>query len=93
MQGAGLIDCHLYRQPGRLILHVVNLTSAGTWRAPVDELIAIGPLQLRVRLPEGVPARSARRLVSAGPTPVAVKQGWAEFELKSVLDHEVVVIS
>jgi hypothetical protein len=24
--GPGLIDCHLYRQPGRMILHLVNLT-------------------------------------------------------------------
>ena len=35
----GLIDCHLYEQPGRLILHLVNLTSEATWRAPLDELI------------------------------------------------------
>ncbi|MCL5744414.1 MAG: beta-galactosidase [Acidobacteria bacterium] len=34
VEGAGLIDCHLYRQQGRLILHLVNLISAGTWRAP-----------------------------------------------------------
>ena len=31
--GPGLIDCHLYRQPGRLILHLVNLTSAATGRS------------------------------------------------------------
>ena len=38
VQGAGLVDCHLYRQPGRLVLHLVNLTNAGTWRAPIDEI-------------------------------------------------------
>ena len=30
--GPGLIDCHLYEQPGRMILHLVNLTSEATWR-------------------------------------------------------------
>ena len=30
VRGPGLIDCQLYRQPGRLILHLVNLTNAGT---------------------------------------------------------------
>ncbi len=32
--GPGFLDCHLYRQGAKLILHIVNLTSAGTWRAP-----------------------------------------------------------
>ena len=89
----GLIDCHLYEQPGRIILHLVNLTSAGTWRSPIDELIPIGPLQVRVKLPAGVPGRSARRLVSPGAATLTVRQGWAEFEVKSILDHEVVVVS
>jgi hypothetical protein len=87
------VDCHLYAQTGRLVLHLVNLTSTATWRAPLDELIAIGPLQVRVKLPVGVPGRTARRLVQAGPLTVTVRQGWAEFEVKSILDHEVVVVS
>lgn len=29
VHGPGLIDCHLYRQSGRLILHLVNLTNEG----------------------------------------------------------------
>jgi hypothetical protein len=93
VQGAGLVDCHLYRQEARLILHVVNLTSAATWRAPIDELIPIGPLQVRVKLPQGIAARSAKLLVSSGSTPVTVSRGWAEFPVKSILDHEVVVLA
>jgi len=93
VRGAGLIDCHLYRQPGRMILHLVNLTSAGTWRSPMDELIPIGPVRVRIKLSDGVAGRTARRLVSPGAPPLAVRQGWAEFELKSILDHEVVVLS
>ena len=54
VEGRGLIDCQLYRQPGRLVLHLVNLTSAGTWRTPVHELIPIGPFRVAVRLPAGV---------------------------------------
>jgi hypothetical protein len=90
--GAGLVDCHLYRQPGRLILHLVNLVSAGTWRAPIDELIPIGPLQVRVKLPGDVKGRSAQFLVSGTKSPAAVKDGWAAFDVKSISDHEVVVI-
>ena len=36
VEGAGLMDCHLYRQAGRLILHPVNVTNAGAWRATGD---------------------------------------------------------
>jgi hypothetical protein len=92
VQGAGLVDCHLYRQPGRVILHLVNLISAGTWKGPIDELIPIGPLHVRVKLPTDVKGRAAQLLVAGGATAVRVKDGWATFDVKSVVDHEVVVI-
>ena len=47
VEGHGLIDCHVYQQETRTIVHLVNLTSAGTWRAPMDELIAVGPFKVR----------------------------------------------
>ncbi len=93
VQGAGLVDCHLYQQKNNLILHLVNLTSAGTWRAPIDELIPIGPLQVAIKLPQGIRAGKASLIVSAGALPVKTNQGWAEFTVRSILDHEMVVIS
>jgi hypothetical protein len=92
IEGPGLIDCHLYRQPGRLILHVVNLTSTGTWRAPIDELISIGPVKVSVRLPSEVRGRGVRLLVSGTSPQSSVRDGWCAFELRSILDHEVAVI-
>ncbi|HWY75091.1 MAG TPA: Tat pathway signal protein, partial [Verrucomicrobiae bacterium] len=92
VEGKGFVDCHLYRQANRLILHIVNLTNAGTWRAAVDELIPIGPVRVRVKLPENARAENARSLVSDHKIPFANHQGHAEFELKSILDHEVAVI-
>ncbi len=92
VHGPGLIDCHVYRQSGRLILHLVNLTNEGTWRGPLDELIAVGPMQVRVKLPEDVRGRNMQLLVSGLKPAMAVRQGWAGFELKSIVDHEVIVI-
>lgn len=89
--GHGLVDCQLYRQPSRLILHVVNLTNAETWRSPVEDLTPVGPLRLRVRLPAGVLA-NVRSLVSRRPVAAAQEGEWLAFELPSVLDHEVLVI-
>jgi len=90
--GPGLIDCELYQQPGRVILHLVNLTSAGTWRAPVHELILVGPLTVRVRPPQGVQPKALKTLVSQENRAATVQNGWVRFELKPILDHEVVVL-
>jgi hypothetical protein len=93
VEGPGFIDCHLYRHTDRLILHMVNLTNAGTWRAPVDELIPIGPLQIRVAIPKDIRVRNVRLLVSDNKIQFSVKDGLANFEIKSLLDHEVAVLS
>jgi len=92
VEGPGLIDCHLYRQSDRLILHLVNLTNAGTWRAPVDELIPVGPLKVSVQLPEGVRGRTVRLLVTGKKSPVSFRDRWVQFPINSLLDHEVFVI-
>ncbi|HEY3839232.1 MAG TPA: alpha-amylase family protein, partial [Bryobacteraceae bacterium] len=93
VHGAGLIDCHMYRQPGRLILHLVNLSNEGTWRGPLDELIPIGPVQVRLKMPQDVHGRGAQFLVSDAKPSVGLSGGWATFEVKSIVDHEVVVLS
>jgi hypothetical protein len=92
VEGAGFVDCHLYQQQNRLVVHLVNLTNAGTWRGPVDELISVGPLGVRVKLPNGVRGHTIQSLVSKCSVNATVKNGWTHFELPTVLDHEVVVI-
>jgi hypothetical protein len=92
VEGPGLIDCHLYQQGNRTILHLVNLTSAGTWRAPVEELIPVGPIRVHVRPSVGVDARTARLLVSKRSAGLTVTAGMTTLEVPSILDHEVVVI-
>ncbi|MDP9051731.1 MAG: Tat pathway signal protein, partial [Acidobacteriota bacterium] len=93
VKGPGLIDCHLYRQQDRLVLHLVNLTSAGTWRAPVEELIPVGPLTVRMKVPAEMTWKRLLLTVSAETAmPVRQQGGWVQFEVKSVLDHEVVVL-
>jgi hypothetical protein len=93
VEGAGLVDCHLYRQPQRLVLHIVNLSSPGAWRQPIDELIAIGPLRVKVKLPDDIPGVNLRLLVSGQPVSGKAEKGWVQFGIGTVLDHEVIVIS
>jgi hypothetical protein len=91
VEGLGLIDCHLYRQSQRLILHLVNLTNPGAWRAPVDELIPVGPLRISLALPVGVKGKTARLLVADRKIAASITQRRAKLTLPSLLDHEVVV--
>ena len=93
VRGAGLIDCHLYRQEDRIILHVVNLSGPGTWRSPVREAIRIGPLRVSIRLPAGAAPRAVELLVAEQVRSVAVTDRWASFELESIGSHEVAVLA
>ena len=92
VDGPGLVDCHLYLQQGRLILHLLNLTSVATWRQPLEELIPVGPFQVSVKLPQKNSGNTVRMLVSNEKASARVKDGWCLFQIKSILDHEVVVI-
>ena len=76
-----------------MILHLVNLTNTGTWRQPTDELLPVGPLRVSIKLPEGIRGRNLRLLVSGGTGLAATGKGWSRFEIKSILDHEVAVLS
>jgi len=93
VQGAGLVDVHLYEQKGRMILHMVNLTNENTWKQPLDELISVGPLQVRVKLKPSFKGNHVQTLVSNQKLIANISGDYTAFELKSILDHEVIVIS
>ena len=93
VEGRGLIDCNLYAQPGRLILHLVNLTSAGTWRAPIDELIPVGPFTVKLRMPKDVREGRVELLVANRSITATVAGGWASFQIDTILDHELILIA
>ena len=88
VSGPGFLDCRLYRQDERMILHVVNLTATGI--KPITEHIPVGPIEIAVRSSAGDPQISLR--VSGGTTDGALSDGWVSFTLPTVVDHELVVI-
>ncbi|HEU5079065.1 MAG TPA: alpha-amylase family protein [Opitutaceae bacterium] len=89
IEGTGLVDAHLYSQPGRRVLHLVNLTSAGTWRTPVHEVIPLGPFQIKVKTENSSRVRS---LVSNKPLHGEIRDGWIHFEVARLVDHDVFVL-
>jgi hypothetical protein len=93
VEGPGLLSCDLYEQPGRLILHILNLTSTAAWRAPMEELIPVGPFRIRIRLRPGVTGASAALRVSRQAARVASSGGSVAFEIPRIHDHEMAVIT
>ena len=92
VEGPGLLEAHPYRQERSLQIHLVNFTNPDAWRAPVHELLPVGPHTLRVRVSAGQSVGGqARCLVSGQSLPVAATGEWAEVTLPTILDHEIVV--
>ena len=92
IEGPGLLDVNLYRQPDRLVLHVVNLTNPAAFRPYATDLYPVGPLRVRVEKPSDLAPARARRLVAGGESPCAIEDGWIMLSIERVLDHEVLAI-
>lgn len=95
VEGVGALDCHVFARevPGvgsETVLHLVNTGSLSPVPGTHDEVVPVGPLTVRMR--GTAPAATARLLVAGGTTPVTSTGGSVQFQLTSVVDHEVVVL-
>ena len=91
VSGPAFLDCSLYRQPGRLIVHIQNL-SGHRDRPPAEEYLPVGPVKVRVRLDEGVAGKRCRALVAERNVPVRRSGNWTEMDLNSIAANEVLII-
>jgi len=90
VEGAGVVDCHLYRQGEALIVHLVNLDQGGAWRGRLEELTPSGPFNVRVRVPDGMTPTTASLLVGGRTVELASADGWVSLDVARIADHEVV---
>jgi hypothetical protein len=91
VEGPGYLDCHLYRQEERLILHIVNLSGCNAWPAYLEEHLPVGPLHISVRLEQKYTPVSALLRVSEQAVKPYTADGWAHIELPTLVDHELIV--
>jgi hypothetical protein len=90
---AGMIDCNIYQQKKCMILHLVNLTNPAAWRQPMEDYLPVGPVKIRIRLQGNLNGKYIRLLVEDQMISHAVENGWIQFTINSISDHEVVVIT
>ncbi len=62
VEGPGMLDVTIWRGPGAVTVHLVNLTNPMTMRGAYRELLPVGPETVSVRLPEGVRVTGVRLL-------------------------------
>jgi hypothetical protein len=92
IEGRGLLDVSVWRQRASMTVHLVNLTNPMMMKGPVRELIPVGPLRVRVRIPDDVRPGTVR-LLTAGATPVVERAAdRLTVTVPSVELHEVIAI-
>lgn len=90
IEADGPIAVSLFRQPGRLIVHLVNHRRDSRLRS--DACTPIEPVTLRVRLPEGVHARIVRRLWEDREVPFRTCDGVATIDVGRLDEYEAIRI-
>jgi hypothetical protein len=91
--GRGIVDVAVWRQRASMTVHLVNLTNPMMMKGPFRELLPIGPLEVRVRVPNDARAGGVR-LLTADRTPATRRDADDTLlvTVPEVLDHEVVAI-
>ena len=91
--GVGRVDCHLYATQDALVLHLVSTASSSPIPGTHDELLPIGPFEVRLRH-EGLTASSTVRAL-VGERELAAKAGDGELvvTVPPVEGHEVLVVT
>ena len=92
VEGPGIIDVTAWRQRDSMTVHLVNLTNPMMMKGPLRETIPVGPLQVRIRLPEGVRPNRVHLLTANATARVQTHGGTIVATVPSVEVHEVIAI-
>lgn len=88
--GPGFLDCNLYRQGQRLILHLVNLSSSG--QTPLEEILPVGPIKVSIAKTIAANVRGAKTLVDERAIELLRNGTACEFVIQTLEMHEVAVL-
>jgi hypothetical protein len=90
--GPGLLDVTVWRQQESMTVHIVNLFNPMAMRGYFREFLPVGPLHIRVRLPDARKAKRAKFLVGSASPTVHEDRGNVTLTVPSVSKHEVVAV-
>ena len=90
--GPGVLVVTVWRQRDSLAIHLVNLTNPMMMKGPMRELLAVGPQQVRLKLPSGIKPRRLHLLTSGHTPRVTESAGALLVTVPSILAHEVLAV-
>ena len=89
ISGPGRLDCTIYRQGGRRILHLVNLTDCSITPGYCEGAAPVGPIKVSLPVDGG---HRAQLRVSGSRPEVTEKDGRLEILIERIEDHELLVV-
>lgn len=92
VSGPGFMDVTAWHDRDAVVIHMVNMTNPMAMKGPYREFFPVGEQTLKVRLPEGLHAKSARLLVAEKSVEIRRNGQELTITVASILDHEVVAI-
>jgi hypothetical protein len=92
VDGPGVIDVTVWRQRDSMTVHLVNLTNPMMMKGPLREVIPVGPLHVRVRLPAGATSKKVQLLTAGTTAAASIVDGAVTLTVPSVDVHEVIAI-
>jgi hypothetical protein len=92
VDGPGIVDVAIWQQPTSITVHLVNLTNPMMFKGPLREVLPIGPLRVRVRMPGGREPRAVRLLTAGAGVPIDRSGNVLSVTVPSVGVHEVIAI-
>jgi len=92
VDGPGLLDVTVWRNPDSIAIHLVNLTNPMTMKGPYRDFFPVGPHTVRLNLPHDLRVLRTRLLVAGRNVESTRSSSVLTFPVPSILDHEVVAI-
>ena len=90
VEGPGYIDCQIYKQDSRIIVHLVNLSGCNRF-GYCDEYYPVGPINVTINSRD-INISRAILTVSDGTIPVSSVNGSTVFQIDRIADHEMIIL-
>ncbi|MBM7783710.1 alpha-amylase family protein [Tenggerimyces flavus] len=93
VDGEGRLDCRLYAQAEGLVLNLVSVGSYDPIPGTHDELVPVGPFDVRIRHEQLTAGSTVRALVSEQDLPAEIVNGALTVTVPKIIGHEVLAVA
>ena len=92
VDGPGMFDVQAWEQAASRTVHLVNLTNPRLYGGPVEELVTVGPLTIRIHVDATIPVTGVRLLRSGDRAAWDRADGTVTVTVPAITDFEVVAL-